>query len=158
MFAQSVPALTFLAAIGSGLMAGLFFIFSNTVMTALGRLPVPQGVAAMNSINAVIQNPLFLSIFMGTALICVALVIAAVAGMTPRPTWVVAGAVLYLVGNIGVTVSVNVPMNDALAAVSPDSAEAARLWAVYLNRWVLWNHVRAIACTGALAAFIAALM
>jgi len=158
MFAQSVPALTFLAAIGSGLMAGLFFIFSNTVMTALGRLPVPQGVAAMNSINAVIQNPLFLSLFMGTALICIALLIAAVAGMTPRPAWVVAGAALYLAGNIAVTVIVNVPMNDALAAISPDSPQAATLWAAYLDRWVLWNHVRTIACTGALAAFIAALM
>ncbi len=44
--------LTFAAAIGSGLMAGLFFVFSVTVMTALGKLPAPAGIAAMQSINS----------------------------------------------------------------------------------------------------------
>ena len=34
-----IPALAFVAAIGSGLMAGLFFIFSVCIMQALSRLP-----------------------------------------------------------------------------------------------------------------------
>lgn len=64
-----VPALAFAAIIGSGLMAGLFFVFSVCVMQALSRLPPEQGIAAMNAINVVIQNPLFLIAFMGTALL-----------------------------------------------------------------------------------------
>jgi uncharacterized membrane protein len=36
----------------------------------------------------------------------------------------------------------NVPLNDALAAVDPASAEGARLWAGYFTRWTAWNHVR----------------
>jgi uncharacterized membrane protein len=76
----------------------------------------------------------------------------------PKPIWILAGAALYLFGNIAVTIAINVPMNNALAAVAADSTEAVRLWSVYLDRWVFWNTIRFVACTGALAAFIVALM
>ena len=58
--------LTFAAALGAGLMAGLFFAFSTCVMTALGRQPAPCGIAAMQAVNEVILNPVFLLVFMGT--------------------------------------------------------------------------------------------
>ncbi len=58
-------------------MAGLFFVFSVCIMQALRRLPAEQGVAAMNAINVVIQNPLFFAAFMGTALLGVILIAAA---------------------------------------------------------------------------------
>lgn len=154
-----VTAATFLAAIGSGLMAGLFFAYSNSIMPSLARVPGPQGVLVMNTINAVILNPLFLSIFMGTALLGLFLILAAFLGWgSVRPLWAVLGSVAYIVGNIVITMSINVPMNNALATVTPDSQAAAQLWASHLDRWVFWNHVRAIACTTALAAFILALM
>jgi uncharacterized membrane protein len=54
-----VLALTFLAALGGGLMTGLFFVFSAFMMTALARLPAGQGMAAMQSINVAILNPAF---------------------------------------------------------------------------------------------------
>lgn len=154
---QLIPALTFLAAMGSGLLAGLYFAYSNSVMPALAKLPVPQGVAAMNHVNVVIMNPLFLGLFMGIALLSILLVVAAFLGWTPKPAWIIAGAALYLIGHIAVTMAINVPLNNALAAAAPDSAQAAQVWATMLDRWVFWNHVRAIACTGALAAFVMAL-
>ncbi|RFC67786.1 MULTISPECIES: DUF1772 domain-containing protein [Mesorhizobium] len=156
--AQLVLILTFIAALGSGLMAGLYFAFSNSVMSGLSRLPVPQGIAGMNHINVVIQNPAFFAVFMGTALIALALAALVFFTNVPKPAWVLIGAALFLLGNIAVTIAINVPMNDALAAAAPDSAEAAKLWSVYLDRWVFWNTVRFVACTGALAAFIVALM
>ena len=67
-----------------------------------------------------------------------------------------AGSLIYLIGIIGVTMFVNVPMNDALMAISPDSAEGAALWKDYLVNWTLWNHVRTVAGIGALAAFVIA--
>jgi uncharacterized membrane protein len=78
--------------------------------------------------------------------------------MTVKPTWVILGAVLYLVGNIGVSFLYNIPMNNELAAIDPASAQGAQVWATYLNRWVFWNHVRAVACLASLAALIVALM
>jgi hypothetical protein len=41
-FAQYVPPMTVLAALGSGLMTGLLFAFSNFVMKALTRFPSEQ--------------------------------------------------------------------------------------------------------------------
>lgn len=158
MPAMILTSLVFAAALGSGLLAGLFFIFSNTIMSALARLPAAQGMAAMQSINVTILNPLFLTVFMGTSLLCLVLVAAVLLGWA-GPNWgfVAAGGLLLLVGMFGVTMFFNVPMNEALVASTADSAGTA-LWADYLSRWTMWNHVRTIASLGALAAFMAALM
>ena len=58
--------------------------------------------------------------------------------------WLV-GSLLYLIGTIGVTIAGNIPLNDALAVVNPDSTESATLWARYLTDWTFWNHVRTAA-------------
>src|SRR6266702_1984438 len=44
--------LTFVTALGCGLIAGLFFAFSVSVMQALARLPSAEGIAALQSINS----------------------------------------------------------------------------------------------------------
>lgn len=157
MMTKIIPTLILLALIGSGLMAGMFFAYSNSVMAALAKMPTPQGMMAFNHVNVVIYNPLFLAIFMGTAVLALLLAISALFGWTAHPVWILIGAMLYLVGNLAVTMGINVPMNDALAAADPASPSSATLWATFLDRWVFWNHVRAVACTGALAAFAIAM-
>ena len=47
MIDDTLFALTLVSALGCGLIAGAFFAFSSFVMKALGRLPPPQGIAAM---------------------------------------------------------------------------------------------------------------
>ena len=59
MISHAVFVLIFAAAIGSGLVAGIFFAFSSFVMAALGRLPSDHGIAAMNAINVTVINPMF---------------------------------------------------------------------------------------------------
>jgi len=140
-----------LGALGSALMAGTFFVFSVAVMKALGALPPPQGIAAMQSINRVIVNPIFLVVFMGTG----ALSLAVIAMAWPAP-WAVAGALLYLVGSIVVTMRFNVPRNNALERETPDSVQGAALWRDYLVTWTAWNHVRTAACAAALVCFVIA--
>jgi uncharacterized membrane protein len=152
-----VNATLFLTALGSGLMAGLFFIFSLCIMTALGRLTPSNGIAAMQSINVTILTGTFLTVFMGTAVLCLALIAAWFVGWLPSGgMFAIAGSLLYLAGIIGVTMFINVPMNDALAAVNPDSSEGAAMWKDYLVNWTMWNHVRTIAGIGALASFVIA--
>jgi len=151
-------ALTFVAALGCGLMAGLFFTFSTFVMTALGRLPPAGGISAMQSINVAILNPVFFTVFFGTAVVCMVLAVAAFLGWSEgRTVALLAGSLLYLAGSILVTMLFNVPLNNALAAVDPASADGASLWTRYLTTWTSWNHVRTIACLGAAAAFTLAL-
>lgn len=149
-----IPALAFAAAIGSGLMAGLFFIFSVCIMQALGRLPAEQGIAAMNAINVVIQNPLFLSVFMGTALLALALVVVAFFSGGNGSLLLAAGGIVYVAGVLIVTIVFNVPMNDALVATTPGQA-ATEFWQQrYLTDWVWWNHVRTVSSIAALALFV----
>ena len=58
-------------------------------------------------------------------------------------------AAVYLVGGLVLTMTVNVPMNEELAAVAvPASVEAAQqIWDDYSGRWQTWNIVRTM-CTG----------
>ncbi|WP_293252621.1 MULTISPECIES: anthrone oxygenase family protein [unclassified Microcoleus] len=119
-------------------------------MNALSRLPPAQGIAAMQSINITVINPLFMTVFLGTAAACIFLIFSSLKWHQPGIPYLLIGSLLYLVGTVGVTIALNVPLNDALAKVEPGSAEGAKLWASYLVNWTFWNHVRA------LAAFVAA--
>jgi uncharacterized membrane protein len=143
------------AALGSGVMAGTFFAFSTFVMTALGRLPAAQGLAAMQAINVAVLNPLFFLAFFGTAIVCAVLAVVAIAQWhTSGSIVLLLGSLLYLVGCIGVTVAFNVPLNNRLALVPADSPQAAALWSHYVTRWTAWNHVRTVASLAAMLSFI----
>jgi uncharacterized membrane protein len=156
---NAIFVLTVAAAVGSGLTAGMFFAFSSFVMAALGRIDPRSGVAAMQSINVVVINPAFMLVFMGPGLLSLALAAAVFAGWTGgEGRLLLAGAALYVVGCIGVTMALNVPLNNALAAVPADSPEAAALWAGYLKDWTLWNHVRTLAALAASVLFVAGLV
>jgi uncharacterized membrane protein len=149
--------LTILAALGSGLIAGVFFAFSTSIMKALGRLPSAEGVAAMQSINVVIINPAFLGVFLGTGLACLILsVVSLLRWQPPGSAYLLAGALLYLIGSLLVTMVLNVPMNNALAAEPP--ADSLDLWTNYLTNWTFWNHIRTAASLASMAAFIVALV
>lgn len=142
-------ALLVIASVGSALIGGLFFVFSNTVMSAFDRLPAAGAVAAMNSVNRVILNPVFFVAFFGTASACLVLLV----GQLDSPL-VVAGALFYLVGSIGVTMVCNVPLNDKLARVPPAATDMEAQWRAYRGPWTRWNHVRTVACLLASAAFV----
>lgn len=145
-------ALTLVTALGAGLVAGAFFAFSTFVMGALARLPAPNGIAAMQSVNIVVINPWFMTVFFGTGLVSVALAVAAaIEWNEPAVFYQLAASALYVIGTVGFTIAFNVPLNDALAAVEPDSDEGARLWTRYLRTWTAWNHVRTVAALAAAA-------
>ena len=149
---------TLLSLVGSGLIAGVFFIFSVCIMRVLGSLPSAQGIATMQAINVVILNPWFLTVFAGTALVCGYLIVAALVGAHGAAGGVaIAASLAYVVGSFLVTMVFNVPRNDALMAVTADSAAGARVWVDYLSSWTAWNHVRTIASALAMALFGVAL-
>jgi uncharacterized membrane protein len=147
--------LTFVTALGCGLIGGLFFAFSVAVMQALARLPSAGGIAAMQSINSAILNPLFLAVFFGTAAGCALVMITALARWhSPNSVYLLVGGALYLVGSLLVTVVCNVPKNNALASVAPADPDSAGLWAGYLASWTAWNHVRTVASLASLSSLI----
>jgi uncharacterized membrane protein len=159
MLDQLVCAATFLAALGSGLVAGVFFAFAAFVLAALARLPAASGIAAMQAITVAIKSRLFLIVFFGTAALTGVLGLAApLKWSEPGSGWLLLGALLFLNGPFGVTLLKNLPLNNKLAAMKPDSAEGARFWEEFRAVWGLWNHVRWIGALGAAAAFVMAMV
>ena len=151
--AAAFPILTVLAILATALNAGLFFIFSVCIMAALARLTPAEGVAAMNAINVVIQNPWFFLAFFGAAALSLALAVLGFLQGGAGGLLAAAGGIVFLVAVIGVTVVVNVPLNEALAAAPGGSAEQVALWQRYLDVWTLWNHVRTVGSIVAVALF-----
>jgi uncharacterized membrane protein len=136
--------------LGSALVGGVFFAFSSFVMKALARVPSSEGIAAMQSINVVVLNPSFLGLFMGTAAVSVLVAVLAVMSWNaPSAPFLLAGALLYVLGTFLVTGIGNVPLNDRLAAVVTTDPAAVAVWEHYLDRWTLLNTLRTAAATGA---------
>ena len=144
----------FCASLGCGLMAGVFLAFSSFVMSALARLPPPQGIAAMQSINIRAVTPVFMTVFLGTAALCVVLFALTLFSAPVGAAYLLTGSVCYVVGSFLVTIVFNVPRNNRLATANLEEVSATRLWSDYVSSWTAWNHVRTIGSLVAMALLI----
>jgi uncharacterized membrane protein len=142
---QFLVVITVAAALGSGLIGGVYYAFSAFVMRGLGALPPPSALGAMNAINrAAPRAPLTIPL-VGTALACLVLGVAALRHTGESAAWLaLAGCVLYL-ASFGITAAYHVPRNDALLRVDPASSQVVGAWAGYAAPWTRWNHVRGLA-------------
>ena len=148
-----LTSLIVVSAVGSGLVAGLFFTFSTFVMKALGQVAPSQGIQTMQAINITVMNPITMGAFMGTAGLSLAGVgYAALNWQAPGSAWLLAGGLLYLASFV-ITAAGNVPMNNALASMDAATDTAAGYWQHYLTRWTFLNHLRTVAATLAVAAY-----
>ena len=156
---STIFLLTLAAVLGSGIVAGIFYAFSSFIMGALGKLPPHEGIAAMQSINIAVINPMFFLAFFGTALLSLVLGIHALMQWgTAEAALLLAGALFYLAGCILVTIIFNVPLNNRLEKADPISAEGAQLWQHYLVVWTRWNTVRTVAPSISLVLFVLAMV
>ncbi|WP_280251001.1 DUF1772 domain-containing protein [Nocardia abscessus] len=158
MTATRLAALVF-ATLATGLIAGLFYAYANSVMPALARTDDRAMIDVMQKINVVIINPWFMIAFLGTVG-CTILAAALHLGREHRGTliWIVLALVLNVIA-FAVTSGLNVPLNDQLAAAG-DPASIADLAAVradFESAWVRWNIVRGVVHTLAFLALCGAL-
>ena len=156
---QLTFVVTFLAALGTALLAGNFFAFSALLMRALRGLSAERGIVAMQAITGATRTPILLILFFGTAAFCVVLSgIALLNWGTPGSCYLLVCVLLYLAGAFPVTMMRNVPLNNQLTAVAPDSKEGRDLWKRFQTSWGLWNHIRTITSLLACAFIILALV
>ncbi len=148
-----------LACLATALMGGIFFAFSSFIMTALGRIPASEGIRAMQRINIDVFTWSFEWTFLGTPALCLALLVQALQGSADeRAPWIIAGAVIYLLGCLLVTGLGNVPLNQKLALEPSEGPGAALAWRRFASPWVRWNHLRSAACLVSAACFLMALL
>lgn len=140
--------------LATGIVAGIFFAFSNFVMAALSKIPDAEGMAAMQSINVVVLNKFFLGLFMGAVGLCLLVcLVTATAGTQPQFLLALAGTILYGGGTVALTGTRNVPLNKTLAPMNPLDKEAQYFWRDYCEKWTYWNSVRTLASSGACVCF-----
>ena len=146
--------LLWFCALGCALLGGVYFAFSAFIMRALGDAGI-AGIAAMNAINRVILRSWFMPLFAGTTLASLALAVWGALELPAARGWcLLAGGALYVFGMFVVTMTCNVPLNNALAEVTAESRTGTAIWKDYLRRWTSWNHVRTVCCLGGAALYI----
>ncbi|WP_189218436.1 MULTISPECIES: anthrone oxygenase family protein [Streptomyces] len=150
--------LTVLGVLGTGLVAGVFCGFSTFVMKGLAALPPAQGMTAMRAVNVAALTPAFMTLFMGTTVLCAVLTVTTfVRWPDEGAVEVLLGSALHLFGSFGVTAAANVPRNEALARLEPGTPEADAYWRTYVGEWTAWNHVRTVASAAAALFYVLAL-
>jgi uncharacterized membrane protein len=146
--AQAVALMV--ATMTTGLMAGVFGLYANTIMRGLGRTDDRTFVGAFQAIDRAIINPWFMaSAFVGPALLAIAATVANLG--RPALPWVAAALALYVI-TVVITIAVNVPLNDALkAAGDPDRiGDLGHVRERFDEaRWAAWNLARVLTTTTA---------
>ncbi|MDG1825012.1 MAG: DUF1772 domain-containing protein [Henriciella sp.] len=143
--------------LSSALVAGVFQAFSEFVMKALIQAKPASGVDAMQMINRTVFKTVFLVLLIGLTPVTAAIAIYAYFNIaSPATTWIIAGAVIYVIGVFLVTMRGNVPMNERLDKMDNDSAETFIYWTEYGTVWTRWNHVRMLGSLATAICFIIA--
>jgi uncharacterized membrane protein len=144
----------------TALITGLFYAYSCSVNPGLGQLPADGFIPAMQSINKAIQNPVFFLSFLGTAvLLPVCTYMHYHVPLTAKFYLLLAAAIVYLAGVMGITIFGNIPLNDALDkfnTATADAAEMARQKITFAKQWNRFHTIRTIAsCISLLFVLIA---
>ncbi|QJB41591.1 DUF1772 domain-containing protein [Chitinophaga oryzae] len=145
-----------LAVLTTGLLSGIFFGFEVSINPAFARLNDAAYITAMQAINDVIVNPVFISVFLGAAIL---LPLAALQQEGRRRNLLWMAAALYIAGVLGITFVCNIPLNEALAKVTVSGASAERLQTAreqFAVPWNMWHTTRTYAGIIATAIAIAA--
>ena len=146
--------------VATGLMSGLLYGWSVSVIPGTRRVPAPNYVDTMQHINRAIINPAFIVPFMGIPLVLGAASAMQFRSGDHRRGWLLAGATAtYIVGVLGVTIGGNVPLNDALDAFDlrgsrNDAIEQRRN--SYETPWNRWHYLRTVASVGSFALAVTA--
>lgn len=142
----------------TALIAGLFYAWSCSVIPGMRSLPDTEYLSALQSMNRAILNPVFFISFMGTLLLLPLSTYLHYGQPVSTRFWFLLGAtVVYCIGGFGVTMTGNVPLNEALDAFQIKSASAQAITEQRMKFEQPWNSlhtIRTFACVVALVLVI----
>ena len=142
-----------------GLMAGLFYSYSCSVTIGLSKLPDDQYIAAMQSINRSIQNPVFFISFFGALILPPIATYLNYSQKSSTVFWLLLTAtIIYLAGSFGVTAFGNIPLNNALESFNLSAASKEAISIQRVNFEPGWNTLNTIRTISAIISFILILL
>jgi len=129
----------------TGLMAGIFFTWSNAVKPGIGKLSDLEYLRALQSMNRVILNNTFRFFFFG-AIIAVALVPIFYLNLYPKNIfWLfISVFIIYWVGVFGVTIFGNILLNEILDKTSLETFSMEELKSLRTSIELKWNNLNLI--------------
>ena len=138
----------------TGLLAGLFYGYSCSVIGGLGNLPDIQYLEAFQSIDRAIQNPVFLFSFMGNVfLLPVVAIIMNKSGAVVSFQFLLIATLVYVIGVLGITIFCNIPLNEQLARFQIANADADEISAMRKAFEKPWNYFHSIRTIAAIISF-----
>ncbi|MEO1326503.1 MAG: anthrone oxygenase family protein [Pseudomonadota bacterium] len=139
-----IYACVFLA-LWSAVIAGVFSAFSEFIMSALIRANPASGIESMQQINITVLKTQFVAGVLLIPLLSIGLAVYAWDMLSGWTRMSIALAPLVFVPAVFlVTLLGNVPMNERLARMTADSADAHTYWRRYGIVWTRFNHVRVL--------------
>jgi uncharacterized membrane protein len=142
MIESTFPIVLVVATMLVSLVGGFLYAFAVVAMPGLKKLSDAEFIHAFQEMDGIIQNnhPLFMLVWMGSVLFLIA---AAIIGFThleslPR-NFLLAATVLYIIGVQAPTIVINVPRNNAIQALSVDTANATDLRQARIDFEDGWN-------------------
>jgi len=146
------------AVIACGMISGFFLTFSDFLMRSLKLAKTSAGIEVMQIINREVWKSI--TIFMLWGMVALSVALGGYASLQlsgPLLAWVISGSTTYVFGILLVSYAFNIPMNDRLDQLELSTPAAASYWHDnYVDRWVFWNYVRAIASAAAAICFFMA--
>lgn len=137
-----------------GIMAGFFFAFAIDVVPAMANLDASGYITTQQWINRVVRNATFGATYFGSAFLpFLAAATAVWCGQRKLGLAWLGVAMVYFAAVFWLTRTVNVPINDALAAWQASAPPGD--WQVARDDWNQANLVRTLA---AVACFVAAVV
>ncbi len=145
---EALYIVTIAAALLCGLVTGLLFGFAVVAMPGLGTLNDGAFLRGFQVMDRVIQNrqPLFMVAWVGSVLAVVATAVLGIAELDGADLLLaLAAAVVYLLGVQVPTAAINIPLNNAIQAIDPETLDAEaqrRARQDFEARWNQWNGIR----------------
>jgi uncharacterized membrane protein len=134
--------------ISTGMMAGIFFTWTNAVKPGIGKLDNLSYLKAFQAMNRVILNPIFYCLFM---MPLITLIILSYNSFDLHKLYVfdllIASTVIYFIGVILTTIIGNIPLNEMLDKSDLerlDQQDSMTLRKTIETRWNRFNFVRTV--------------
>ncbi|AXG70539.1 hypothetical protein KORDIASMS9_02779 [Kordia sp. SMS9] len=142
-----------IAALLTGLSAGLCFTWTNAVTSGIGRLDNVGYLQAFQQMNRAIINPTFIVVFFGPFLAQMLSIFLLKNTSSTIILVLVAATLCYFFGLVVITIFGNVPLNEILDKTDLATASVSDLQSLRDQYEVKWNRLHLIRTITSISSF-----